>query len=213
MAPSRPTVPPVDQLQPTGDPLTFLQPVPPSPSPSDLPTEEATETSGPEPVDPWPSDPAESATDAGEPKSPARGSSKGSSQGEPAAAEVIGALTQTAVIVSGEMLHDTFARDRAARAVGMWLTDSADATNIGDPLASIINRHNPISGVVENTDAGDAIAALAGLGVYLFHQLDKWRQARRLRRQALPGSETVTVEPDEPADVRTEPAPGPFGLS
>ncbi len=91
----------------------------------------------------------------------------------------------------------------------MWLTDQIDAENIGDPLARIINRHNPVGDVVGDTDAGDAIAALVGLGVYAFRQLDRWRQARRLRRHqaAVPAAQGAQDVPGEPADAgETTPA-------
>lgn len=206
----RASVPSVDQLKPSGDPLTFLSPSP-SASPSDLPATEATEGSELVDADPWSSEPAESVAVASEPRSAGRTSSKASS-GSALGNETVTALTHAAVLAGGEMLHETLARDDAAVAVGMWLTDDADAENIGDPLARIINRHNPISDVVDDTDAGDAIAALAGLGVYAFRQFTKWRQARALRRSARPVA--AADAPEEPQEHPAEPAAAsaaPFG--
>lgn len=198
MAP-RTSVPPVDELRPSGDPLTFLAPAEPdptttetspSPGPSDLPSPDLLQEEG------WPSEADGSdAGDASETGPRSRTSSRGSSADDGIGDELFANLTRGLVQAGGEELHETLARDDAARAVGLWLTDEADQSNIGDPLARMINRHVSLGDVADDTDAGDAIAALVGLVVYGVRQFGAWRVARRLRRGA------VTVETPEPADV------------
>lgn len=219
----RPSVPPVDELKPSGDPLTFLQPSPPpTASPSDLPMAETFPQEGQEAADPWSSGLDESAGDVRDEASPDPTSSRASSGPEQEAAGlVIRELTRKGVLAAGEVAHESLARDEAARYVGLWLTDDVDAENIGDPLARIINRHNPVSDITGDTDAADGIAALAGLAVYAFRQFDRWRGARRLRRvarvaaaQAAAAGEAgdVPAEPVEPAAAAPAPSWPPTGL-
>jgi hypothetical protein len=170
----RPTVPSVDQLRPRGS-LTFLQPDPePTTSPADLPSLD-------EAPDPWSSSTETSDAAADPAPSPDPTSSRASSAEQLLSKETIRELAHDLVIGAGEAAHERFARDDAARQVGLWLTDDADAENIGDPLVRIVARRDPL-GAAGNPDVADAIAAAVGVAVFGWRQLQRWNAARRIRR-------------------------------
>lgn len=167
--------------------LTFRQPTPESTTgPTTLP-DDLTEPS-PSPSDELPGEPSE-------PSAAPRTSSRASS----ADVATNGALRdaiRAGIIGAGHGIHTVLARDEAARTVGLYLTDEGDAEAIGDPLASIAQRHGGI-GASGNPDLGDAISALIGLATYAFKQIQRWAAAREYRQALAQGHAPAPAEPQD----------------
>ena len=183
----RPTVPTVDELRPHSAGLMFRQPSPESTtSPSDLPETEDLQS------DPW-SSPSQTTDSAGEPDlSPAQTSSRASSAEPVLSKAAIRDAARHVVIGVGETLHEALARDEVDQQVGLWLTTEGDAENIGDPLARIVARRDPL-GAAGNPDVADALAAAVGLAVFGYRQLRLWNAARRIRRAGRIAEETAAA--------------------
>ncbi len=195
MAPSRSSMPTVESLRPSG-PLTFLQPGQPetSPSPSDLPTL---------PADPSPSSSQPYDVKSG-PEYAAPTSSAGSSASSAPGKHAIQENARKAVLMAGEGAHQLLAKDEWDEQVDLYRTDVDDAKAIGDPVGAIVHRHG-LLGAAANPDVMDGINALVGLAVYGWKQVERVREARRLRkaqRQAeMAGTEQADDEPAVTAPV------------
>lgn len=186
----RPTVPSVDSLK-SGAPLTFLQPEQPSPndlpSPSDLPNSQP---------DPWSSSSPSTADTASEAPFDAPASSRGSSASSMPKARVQEA-SRKAVLMAGEGAHQLLAHDEWDEQVDLYRADEKDAAGIGDPVGAIVHRHG-LLGAAANPDVMDGINALVGLAVYGWKQVERYREARRLRKAQRQAEQAGTEQTDEP---------------
>lgn len=110
-------------------------------------------------------------------------SSTGSSAKAPSTASkrALRDAVRAGVMITGSLANEFLARDQATATVGLYRTDEQDAEAIGDPIASIVNRHGGI-GTAGNPDLADAIAALIGLALYARKQLSLWLTAKEHRR-------------------------------
>ena len=100
-----------------------------------------------------------------------RTSSTGSSGADLGSKQLLAEGFRNAVLALGTIAHRFRARDEIAREHGQYLVAAEEAEAIGDPVASIVQRHGGI-GAAGNPDLTDAFAVLLGLAVYALRQLD-----------------------------------------
>jgi hypothetical protein len=177
MAPSRPSVPTVDELRSTaGQPLAFLQPAEETPDPSS-PSEASPTSWTPEPTA-WASSSPDAPSD--EMPSPAPTSSPASSTGRGLRKAKVQEASRKVVLMAGEGAHRLLSRDDVDEMVDLYRADEEDAKSIGDPVGSIVHRHG-LLGDIANPDVMDGINALVGLVTYGWKQVQRWRGARQVR--------------------------------
>jgi hypothetical protein len=104
-------------------------------------------------------------------------------------------LTRGAVAAGSAFVHDRIAVSETEIREAHWVATSSEQAQIGDPLASILERHGVPTG--DNQDMNDLIAAGLGLVGYLMKNIAKTVMARlaerRARRNAQP---IVDADPD-----------------
>lgn len=198
MAP-RASVPSVesDRVKPSGS-LTFLQPAEPAEtSPTDLPTwpdDTTSSSSSSDQGEPSPSLSDELPDELDESSDDRRRSSAGSRGGS--TLKVTRDTARKTVRGAGVLAHKYLTRDEVERYVELYLTDEEDERDIGDPLGRIVRRHAPL-GDAGNADVIDGLNALAGLVIYAFKQVDRFRAAVQMRRQLIAQAQQQQDEQDQ----------------
>jgi hypothetical protein len=100
----------------------------------------------------------------------------------------------------GGLLNDRMAFDETD---DVWLPDDMDVSNVAGPVGNIAARHAPIAGD-SASDIGDALAAVAGLAVYMVGNLGKLRTRRRRARAAARGAAVAPPVDEQPPPVERD---------
>jgi hypothetical protein len=209
---SRTSVPPVDELTTpspspsVSGPLMFQAPEW-EPEPATSTSEPASPSDLPPLPESWPSSDVDEASASDRDDAPSAPSSSPASSGSRTSftqkATQEGA--RKAVEMAGGVAHQLLARDDAAKAAGVYLTDADDQAGIGNPVGSIVHRHGFL-GDVGNPDVVDGINALIALGVYAWKQVGRLREAARMRRELHAAESTAESAAAATGDVPTWPA-------